>query len=62
MPSLNMPYPYERTHSVGEDPAEYHQGGLHPIYLGDVLDDRYKICRKLGFGGTSTVWLAKDFR
>ncbi|OKP14466.1 hypothetical protein PENSUB_14078 [Penicillium subrubescens] len=28
--------------------------------IGDVLHDRYHIVDKLGFGGYSTVWLARD--
>lgn len=39
-----------------------HQVGLHPIVLGDTLgkDDRYKVHRKLGAGGSATVWLCRD--
>lgn len=33
----------------------------HPVSLGDRFkDDRYQIYHKLGWGGYSTVWLAKD--
>lgn len=39
----------------------YRPGGYHPVSLGDTFkDDRYKINHKLGWGGFSTVWLAKD--
>jgi non-specific serine/threonine protein kinase len=39
----------------------YYPGGYHPVHLGDVFKDgRYKVIRKLGYGGTSTVWLAND--
>lgn len=41
----------------GED---YRPGGLHPVQLGDVLDERYCIIRKIGYGSFSTVWLAVD--
>lgn len=30
------------------------------MHLGDVLNDRYQIFRKLGVGSQSTVWLARD--
>lgn len=39
---------------------KYQCGGYHPIMIGDVLNDRYHIVDKLGFGGYSTVWLALD--
>jgi serine/threonine protein kinase len=39
---------------------EYRPGGYHPIMIGDVLHDRYHVADKLGFGGYSTVWLARD--
>lgn len=39
---------------------EYQRGGYHPVMVGDVLHDRYHIADKLGFGGYSTVWLARD--
>lgn len=39
---------------------KYQRGGYHPIMIGDVLNDRYHIVDKLGFGGYSTVWLALD--
>ena len=38
----------------------YRPGGYHPVILGDVIRDRYRIIRKLGYGSFSTVWLAVD--
>jgi hypothetical protein len=44
-----------------EDLERYEPGGFHPVNLGDYYDDmRYKIVHKLGAGGFSTVWLARD--
>ncbi|CAG8225222.1 unnamed protein product [Penicillium salamii] len=40
----------------------YHPGGYHPVILGDVLNLRYKVIRKLGEGCFSTVWLAHDLK
>lgn len=38
----------------------YDTGGYHPVMIGDLLHQRYKIVDKLGFGGYSTIWLAQD--
>jgi serine/threonine protein kinase len=38
----------------------YRPGGYHPITIGALLNDRYRIVHKLGFGTYSTVWLARD--
>ncbi|KAF8347561.1 kinase-like domain-containing protein [Amanita rubescens] len=39
----------------------YAPGGLHPVSIGDVFaNGRYKVLHKLGFGGSSTIWLARD--
>jgi serine/threonine-protein kinase SRPK3 len=43
-----------------EDVEKYRRGGFHPVYLGDVYNERYKVVHKLGAGGFSTVWLARD--
>ncbi|EGX87893.1 protein kinase domain protein [Cordyceps militaris CM01] len=40
--------------------SSYRPGGYHPVMIGDILHDRYVIADKLGFGGYSTVWLARD--
>ncbi|KAJ4290465.1 hypothetical protein N0V90_010682 [Kalmusia sp. IMI 367209] len=46
---------------LAEPPDRYRPGGYHPIHLGDVLGNgRYKIIHKLGWGGFSTVWAARD--
>lgn len=44
-----------------EELEDYSVGGFHPIIIGNVLNDgRYEIAHKLGFGGYSTTWLARD--
>ena len=44
-----------------EDFWKYQPGGLHPVHLGDKFKGgRYTIHHKLGYGGSSTVWLAHD--
>ncbi|EMD35238.1 hypothetical protein CERSUDRAFT_116048 [Gelatoporia subvermispora B] len=37
-------------------------GGFYPARLGELFEERYVIVRKLGYGGFSTVWLARDIR
>ena len=32
----------------------------YPVSIGQVINDKYEILAKLGFGSESTVWLAKD--
>ncbi|KAE8141341.1 kinase-like domain-containing protein [Aspergillus pseudotamarii] len=36
-------------------PARY-----YPTRIGEVIKDRYQVIGKLGYGATSTVWLARD--
>jgi serine/threonine-protein kinase SRPK3 len=53
-------------HTCGIDAEPLHRyrvGGYHPVALGDLFHDgRYKVLHKLGWGGYSTVWAAKDLR
>ena len=38
-------------------------GGFYPMRIGEVFDEgRFVITRKLAWGGSSTVWLARDRR
>lgn len=45
-----------------EDAERYRPGGLHPLHLGDFIDEseRYDVAYKLGHGLNSTVWLCFD--
>ena len=45
-----------------ESPHRYRPGGYHPIHLGDVYSQRYRVIHKLGFGTYSTVWLVRDLQ
>lgn len=56
--------PRQKYHPFQLGPSEdlewYEPGGFHPVHLQDVYDLRYSVIHKLGFGGFSTVWLARD--
>lgn len=62
-----VPYPdspesslYESEDEEQEDVTQYRRGGYHPIHLGDILHERYRVVRKIGWGHFSTVWLCRD--
>jgi hypothetical protein len=39
---------------------EFKKGVYYPVNIGDVLNSKYQVIGKLGFGVTSTVWLAHN--
>ena len=41
---------------------DYSSARYYPVQIGEVFVDRYQVIGKLGFGITSTVWLALDWR
>lgn len=45
-----------------EEMDGFSSGDYYPMVIGDVLDSRYQVVGKLGFGVSSTVWLARDMR
>ncbi|KAI5459570.1 kinase-like domain-containing protein [Mariannaea sp. PMI_226] len=47
---------------IEERSAVYRVGGFHPVYIGDVYNDRYKVLNKIGYGAYSTVWLVEDLK
>ena len=40
---------------------DYVASHFYPVRIGETLRDRYQVVGNLGFGGTATVWLARDF-
>ncbi|KAJ7851050.1 kinase-like protein [Mycena olivaceomarginata] len=53
--TLHSSTPQHREESLDE----YRLGGYHPMKLGEVVNSRYEVMRKLGWGEYSTVWLVK---
>ena len=41
---------------------DYDADDYYPVRRGDILGKRYEAIFKIGYGGYSTVWLAKDMR
>ncbi|KAF2446084.1 hypothetical protein P171DRAFT_320478, partial [Karstenula rhodostoma CBS 690.94] len=40
----------------------YAVGGYYPVRIGDRFSSRYHVIHKLGYGSSSTTWLARDER
>ncbi|KAJ4329008.1 hypothetical protein N0V84_000580 [Fusarium piperis] len=53
---------YADPEDIEEGKASYRPGGFHPVYIGDVFNDRYKVLSKIGYGQYSTVWLVRDLQ
>ncbi|KAF4987740.1 hypothetical protein FGRMN_10164 [Fusarium graminum] len=45
-----------------EEIPDYVASRFYPVYLGQILQARYQTVTKLGFGSSSTIWLARDLR
>lgn len=45
-----------------EKNPKYNPDAFYPAKIDEVLDNRYKLVAKLGYGMTATVWLAKDLQ
>jgi hypothetical protein len=53
----------DTTHPIDEENApEYSPKNFLPINVGQIMNDRYDVLAKLGYGNASTVWLAKDLQ
>ena len=45
-----------------EELPDYQANRFYPVQLGELFQDRYQFVAKLGFGSSSTTWLARDLR
>jgi len=41
-----------------ESLEDFKTDGFHPTHIGEIIDSKYIILKKLGWGHFSTVWLA----
>ncbi|KAH7907717.1 kinase-like domain-containing protein [Hygrophoropsis aurantiaca] len=60
VPAPERPANFYRLYPGLEEINYYRTGGYHPVHIGDIMHDRYRVINKLGYGGYSTVWLVKD--
>ncbi|KAG6069688.1 hypothetical protein E4U16_007491 [Claviceps sp. LM84 group G4] len=48
-------------HKIDEETLpDYDASHFYPVKIGEIFRDRYQVVGKLGYGITSTVWLARD--
>ena len=40
----------------------YDRTNYYSMRIGDIVDGHYQVVAKLGYGSTSTVWLARDLK
>lgn len=38
----------------------YTASSFYPVHIGQIFHEKYQVKVKLGFGGSSTVWLCQD--
>lgn len=59
-PPEHSTQPDVATEEIEEGRAAYRPGGFHPVYIGDIFNDRFKVLSKIDYGRYSTVWLVRD--
>lgn len=40
----------------------YRRDDYYPMRIGEVIEKRYQVVAKLGYGTSSTVWLCRDLK
>lgn len=54
-----MSAPPEYEWIDGAEPLDrYTTGNYHPVEIGQLLQKRYEVIDKVGYGGWSSVWMA----
>lgn len=54
-PKIPMTEAIEEEQTPYYDPARF-----YPARIGDILNNQYQLATKLGYGSSSTIWLARD--
>jgi serine/threonine-protein kinase SRPK3 len=54
---LPLDIPIEEERRKDYDPRHF-----YPVKLGEIFHDKYEVVVKVGFGGGSTVWLARNLQ
>ena len=47
---------------VEEELPDYRANWFYPVRLSEVFQVRYQVLAKLGFGVSSTIWLARNLK
>lgn len=48
-------------HKIEEETLpDYVASHYYPTRIGEIIKERYQVVGKMGFGSTSTAWLARD--
>lgn len=51
----------DRDQPVEEEAMpEYNPDHFYPVRLGEIFNGRFQTVAKLGYGSSSTIWLARD--
>lgn len=68
-PWAPLKFPTHGFETLGEDVKmeeeslpDYDEDAFYPVRIGEVFAGRYQVVGKLGFGTSSTVWLAREMR
>lgn len=59
--SGQLPFKYVPIDGV-ERLERYQAGGYYHITIGDILQSRYQVVHKLGYGAYSITWLCRDYQ
>jgi hypothetical protein len=61
-PTENIPLIAPHQKIEEETIPDYLAARYYPVRIRDLIHNRYQVVGKLGYGTTSTVWLARDLR